>query len=60
MPIELQNADSLAPPFADNGQVSNFKWAFSLSHNKMKKVDRRDSIMVSLQKVHFSWFADFL
>jgi hypothetical protein len=37
VPIELQNADALAPPYTDNGQVSNFKWPFSLSHNKMKK-----------------------
>ena len=37
VPIELQNADSLAPPSTDNGQVPNFKWPFSLSHNKLKK-----------------------
>lgn len=37
LPIELQNADALAPPSTDNGQVSNFKWPFSLSHNKVKK-----------------------
>jgi hypothetical protein len=37
LPIELQNADALAPPSSDNGRVSNFKWPFSLSHNKLKK-----------------------
>jgi hypothetical protein len=37
LPMELQNADALAPPSTDNGQVSNFKWPFSLSHNKIKK-----------------------
>jgi hypothetical protein len=37
VPIELQNADALAPPYTDNGRVSNFKWPFSLSHNKVKK-----------------------
>jgi len=37
LPIELQNADALAPPTTDNGQVSNFKWPFSMSHNKLKK-----------------------
>ena len=37
LPMELQNADALAPPSTDNGQVSNFKWPFSLSHNKVKK-----------------------
>ena len=37
LPMEFQNADALAPPSSDNGRVSNFKWPFSLSHNKMKK-----------------------
>lgn len=34
-PLELQNADLLAPPTTDNGDVKNFKWPFSLSHNKL-------------------------
>lgn len=34
-PIELQNADLLAPPTTDNGDVKNFKWPFSLSHNRL-------------------------
>jgi len=37
LPIELQNADALAPPSTDNGRVSNFKWPFAMSHNKLKK-----------------------
>ena len=36
-PMELQNADALAPPYTDNGKVSNFKWPFSLSHNQLNK-----------------------
>jgi len=36
LPIDLQNADALAPPTTDNGQVLNFKWPFSMSHNKLK------------------------
>ena len=36
VPLELQNADLLAPPTTDNGGVKNFKWPFSLSHNKLK------------------------
>lgn len=34
-PLELQNADLLAPPTTDSGDVKNFKWPFSLSHNKL-------------------------
>lgn len=37
LPLELQNSDALAPPYTDNGKISNFKWPFSLSHNKLKK-----------------------
>jgi len=36
IPLELQNADLLAPPTTDNGQVKNFKWPFSFSHQKLK------------------------
>jgi len=36
VPLELQNADLLAPPTTDNGQVKNFKWPFSFSHSKLK------------------------
>lgn len=35
LPLELQNADLLAPPTTDHGEVKNFKWPFSLSHNKL-------------------------
>ena len=35
VPLELQNADLLAPPTTDNGDVKNFKWPFSLSHNRL-------------------------
>ena len=34
-PLELRNADLLAPPTTDNGDVKNFKWSFSLSHNRL-------------------------
>lgn len=37
IPIELQNADSLAPPTTDNGNVKNFKWSMSTSHTKLTK-----------------------
>jgi hypothetical protein len=33
--IELQNPDLLAPPTTDNGELSNMKWPFSLSHNRL-------------------------
>lgn len=36
VPLDLQNADLLAPPTTDNGEVDNFKWPFSLSHNRIK------------------------
>lgn len=36
VPLELQNADLLAPPTTDHGSVKNFKWPFSLSHNKLR------------------------
>ncbi|KAF8154724.1 RmlC-like cupin domain-containing protein [Crassisporium funariophilum] len=36
IPIELQNADLLAPPTTDQGSIKNFKWPFSSSHNKLK------------------------
>ncbi|KZP33779.1 putative oxalate decarboxylase/oxidase [Athelia psychrophila] len=35
VPLELENPDSLAPPSSDNGDVPNFKWPFSLSHNRL-------------------------
>ncbi|KAJ7634657.1 RmlC-like cupin domain-containing protein [Roridomyces roridus] len=35
IPIELQNADALAPPTTDNGQIPNMKWSFSQSHNRL-------------------------
>ncbi|KAI6116237.1 putative oxalate decarboxylase/oxidase [Pisolithus sp. B1] len=31
--LDLQNPDALAPPTTYNGDVPNFKWPFSLSHN---------------------------
>ncbi|KAJ7778142.1 putative oxalate decarboxylase/oxidase [Mycena metata] len=33
--LELQNADTLAPPTTDSGQVPNMKWSYSLSHNRL-------------------------
>ncbi|KAF8908179.1 RmlC-like cupin domain-containing protein [Gymnopilus junonius] len=35
IPLDLQNADLLAPPSTDNGDVDNYKWPFSLSHNRI-------------------------
>ncbi|KAF8178915.1 RmlC-like cupin domain-containing protein [Pholiota molesta] len=35
--IELQNADLLAPPTTDNGNVQNYKWPMSASHTKLKE-----------------------
>ena len=35
VPLELQNADLLAPPTTDHGEIKNFKWPFSLSHNRL-------------------------
>ncbi|KAF8071551.1 oxalate decarboxylase [Lyophyllum atratum] len=34
--IVAQNPDLLAPPSTDHGSVSNAKWAFSLSHNRLQ------------------------
>ncbi|KAF5342909.1 hypothetical protein D9758_015403 [Tetrapyrgos nigripes] len=34
--LELQNADLLAPPTTDHGDVPNAKWPFSLSHNRLQ------------------------
>ncbi|KAK7444797.1 hypothetical protein VKT23_015114 [Stygiomarasmius scandens] len=34
--LELQNADLLAPPTTDGGDVQNAKWPFSLSHNRLQ------------------------
>ncbi|KAH8100131.1 oxalate decarboxylase [Cristinia sonorae] len=34
--IVKQNADLLAPPTTDAGSVSNAKWPFSLSHNRLQ------------------------
>ncbi|KAK1226806.1 hypothetical protein PQX77_010213 [Marasmius sp. AFHP31] len=34
-PLDLQNPDFFAPPSTDHGSVSNAKWPFSLSHNRM-------------------------
>ncbi|ESK87710.1 oxalate decarboxylase [Moniliophthora roreri MCA 2997] len=36
VPLELQNADLLAPPTTDNGQVGNAKWPFSFSSNRIQ------------------------
>ncbi|KAF8628828.1 hypothetical protein AX17_005889 [Amanita inopinata Kibby_2008] len=33
--LEFQNADLLAPPTSDHGDVENFKWPFSLSHTRL-------------------------
>ncbi|KAJ7717635.1 putative oxalate decarboxylase/oxidase [Mycena maculata] len=35
IPVELQNADALASPTTDNGQVPNMKWSFALSHTRL-------------------------
>ncbi|QRW24217.1 oxalate decarboxylase [Rhizoctonia solani] len=34
--IDRQNPDLLAPPTTDSGSVSNVKWPFSLSHNRVQ------------------------
>ncbi|THH19234.1 hypothetical protein EW146_g1882 [Bondarzewia mesenterica] len=34
--IDRQNPDFLAPPTTDNGDVSNAKWPFGLSHNRLQ------------------------
>ncbi|EKM56990.1 uncharacterized protein PHACADRAFT_92227 [Phanerochaete carnosa HHB-10118-sp] len=36
VPLDLQNADMLAPPTTDNGAVPNAKWPFSMSHNRLQ------------------------
>ncbi|KAF8675634.1 Oxalate Decarboxylase [Rhizoctonia solani] len=36
VPIDRQNPDFLASPSTDNGAVSNAKWPFSLSHNRVQ------------------------
>ncbi|KAF9449762.1 oxalate decarboxylase [Macrolepiota fuliginosa MF-IS2] len=35
-PIDKQNPDFLAPPTTDHGSISNAKWPFSLSHNRLQ------------------------
>lgn len=35
--LELQNADTFAPPTTDHGSVPGLKWPFSLSHNRLSK-----------------------
>jgi len=37
LPLDYQNADALAPPTTDHGSVPNFKWSFSLSHNRIER-----------------------
>ncbi|QRV73697.1 oxalate decarboxylase [Ceratobasidium sp. AG-Ba] len=34
--LDRQNPDILAPPSTDSGSVSNVKWPFSLSHNRLQ------------------------
>ncbi|KAG7442548.1 Bicupin oxalate decarboxylase oxidase [Guyanagaster necrorhizus] len=36
IPTDLQNPDFLAPPTTDSGTVSNAKWPFALSHNRLQ------------------------
>ncbi|EEB94874.1 hypothetical protein MPER_06246 [Moniliophthora perniciosa FA553] len=36
VPLELENADLLAPPTTDNGQVGSAKWPFSFSSNRIQ------------------------
>ncbi|KAF8712316.1 Oxalate Decarboxylase, partial [Rhizoctonia solani] len=36
IPLDRQNPDFLASPSTDNGAVSNVKWPFSLSHNRVQ------------------------
>ncbi|KAG8216718.1 putative oxalate decarboxylase/oxidase [Butyriboletus roseoflavus] len=36
LPMQMENADALAPPTTDNGVVANFKWPFALSHNRLQ------------------------
>jgi oxalate decarboxylase family bicupin protein len=36
LPIDQQNPDLFAPPGTDSGSLSNAKWPFSLSHNRLQ------------------------
>ncbi|KIK98029.1 hypothetical protein PAXRUDRAFT_135041 [Paxillus rubicundulus Ve08.2h10] len=36
IPIDLMNADLLAPPTTDNGDIPNVKWPMGLSHNRLQ------------------------
>ncbi|KAI0787802.1 oxalate decarboxylase [Fomes fomentarius] len=36
IPLELENPSLLAPPTTDHGSVSNAKWPFDLSHNRLQ------------------------
>ncbi|KAG9313593.1 putative oxalate decarboxylase/oxidase [Chiua virens] len=36
IPMEMENANALAPPSTDHGSVDNFKWPFALSHNRLQ------------------------
>ncbi|KAJ7629645.1 oxalate decarboxylase [Mycena polygramma] len=35
-PLEQENPDLLAPPTTDSGSLSNAKWPFSFSHNRLQ------------------------
>ena len=58
LPVELQNADLLAPPTTDNGDVSNFKWPFSLSHNRLSNGgwarQQNGTLLLSLSLVRYN------
>jgi oxalate decarboxylase family bicupin protein len=36
IPMDAQNADLIAPPTSDHGDVPNSKWPFSFSHNRLQ------------------------
>ncbi|EMD31297.1 hypothetical protein CERSUDRAFT_89158 [Gelatoporia subvermispora B] len=36
VPLDVQNADLLAPPTTDSGDIPNVKWPFSLSHMRLQ------------------------
>ncbi|KAG8737275.1 hypothetical protein FRC10_008380 [Ceratobasidium sp. 414] len=36
IPLDRESPDFLAPPSTDSGSVSNVKWPFSLSHNRVQ------------------------
>ncbi|KAK7017362.1 oxalate decarboxylase [Favolaschia claudopus] len=36
IPVAQQNPDLLAPPTSDHGSVSNAKWPFAMSHNRLQ------------------------